>query len=479
MRAVSSLSLDFFNWCLLGVVAAVLAFQLAVPPIIGVGDNGDWYRIMIPAGFEHLPNPPPDARFFVNKTAFTRPNYHQLPYGFTSGTLVALVARAIGPILSSDGLFYIPIIGLLNSLVLLLGMGLILYGTQAMARLPRRVLGILLAIIFTDAGYVAFFNSFYTQTASLLFLLVTAGCFVMVLRSSGREPLWFAAFTVSSLFYVTSKPQEAPQALLLGALAIISARMIPLHRPWASGIGVAVVIVAVAVIVALPQQKSLHNQCLYNQVFDDLLRYSPDARDDLRALDLSEDLIRYQSHHAFEPETPIRTPEFQTAFFARVGYKDVIRFYLSRPVRLWELLSRRARYAFTLVTTYGNYDKSAGRREGAQTKSFKFWSSFKRTVFPGSMWTLIVLFGIHTAGMAILWRRGPQSNRFKLGILGFAILNLMAIGAFLTCAFLDGTLDIVRQLYAFNVMIDGMLIIDAIICWYALSHWWQRPNRLA
>ena len=33
MRAVSSLRLDFFNWCLLGVVAAVLAFQLAVPPL--------------------------------------------------------------------------------------------------------------------------------------------------------------------------------------------------------------------------------------------------------------------------------------------------------------------------------------------------------------------------------------------------------------------------------------------------------------
>ena len=477
MRPLSSIGLNFFNWSLLGIAASILIFQLVVPPVVGVGDNGDWYRLMIPAGFRHLPNHPKDAGFFVNKVEFSSPAGS---YGYlVSGVSVALVARAIGPLLSRDGLFDLRIIGLLHAALLIFGLGLILRATQTLEKVPRRIGGVLLIFVFTDVGYVAFLNSFYTQTASMLFLLTAAGCFLMLISSREREGLWFSALSISALLYVTSKPQEAPQSILIGILLVFSALLASFPRPRLTGALAAVGIVVVAFGCALPSGKALHDQCLYNQVFDDILRYSPDVASDLESLELSQDLMRYQSHNAFEPDSPVRSPEFRSAFFANVGYHDVLRFYAEHPARFFDLLKRRADLAFGLVTAYGNYDRSVGKPEWTTSRSFSYWSTFKRKALPGSIWMLIAIFAVHFTGVALFWMKGPSDYRFRVGVIAFAMLNLMAIGAFVMCAVLDGILDVIRQLFAFNVMIDLMLLTDVVVLCYAVSLIWQRRNQVA
>jgi hypothetical protein len=479
MKSALFFGLDRFNWILLGLAAAILGFILLVPPIVGVGDNGDWYRIMHPSAFQHLPNPPQDARFFVDRVALTPWSSHRLREGHVvSGLIAAIAARVIGSVVSRDGTFPLPAIGILHSIVLLLGMGLILRGTQSLYAVPRRIIGVLLVFFFTDLGYSAFLNSFYTQTSSLLFLLTTVGAFVLILGGR-RAEFWYAVFVVSALFFVTSKAQEAAQSLLLAIPIVWSARRTKLRRPFVTGSLLALAVILLAFICATRSNRLLHDQCLYNQVFDDLLRYSPDATADLRTLNLDSSLLIYQSHHAFEANSPIQKPEFREQFFARVDYPDVLLFYLGHPVRLWNLLSRRAQLAFTIVTPYGNYDRSVGRPAWAKSKSFTFWSTLKRTVLPGSIWTLIVLFSAQFIAIYAAWKRRSQTQEYRLGLAGFAILNLMAIGAFLICALFDGRIDIIRQLFAFNAMTDLMLLTDAAVLVYVVRAFWQSRNGLA
>ncbi len=140
------------------------------------------------------------------------------------------------------------------------------------------------------------------------------------------------------------------------------------------------------------------------------------------------------------------------------------------------LVTRRSHKAFTLVTHYGNFEKSSGFPSGTKSNAFKMWSDFKENVLPGSPWTITVLFFGNIAIATLVLIRGPKSNSWHLGLFAFVILNLMAIGSFLTATLGDGTLDIVRQLYTFNTMTDLCLIGDVIFLTEAITRCLYHPT---
>ena len=456
------LKLDGFERVVLFIGALVLIYQIAIPPIVGVFDNGDFFHVMWPAGFRHVSEKPEDMNVFVNsKFLFEKPGLLKTHY-ISSETLIARLARVIGRILSKDGLFDIRVLGLMHAALLLLGIALIISAHKKLRTPSRRVLALLLVWIFTDVGYVAFFNSFYSQTASPLFLILTAGFFALLVGNEDKKWTYFAGFVLAALLFISSKPQEAPQGVLLAIIVFLAARAL---RPrWAKTVGVVLVAVVLgfATICYVAGPTGVKNNSLYNAVFEDLLKNSPDPAADLAELKLSNDLLKYVGTHAFIKDSPVPQDWFKAAFYQKVRHEDLLVFYMKHPSRFWSLITRRSAKAFTLVTHYGNFEKRSGFPSGTKSSAFKMWSDFKEKVFPGSPWTLMVLFFGNIAAVALLLIRDQKSNSSHLGLSAFGILNLMAIGAFLIPTLGDGTLDIVRQLYTFNTMTDLCLIGDVV-----------------
>ncbi|MEP7272421.1 MAG: hypothetical protein ABI882_13040 [Acidobacteriota bacterium] len=449
--------LDWFQRSMLAVAAGIMIFQLAVPPIAGLADNGDWPKIMHPAGFRHVSETPDLALFLSPKVEFAEPGWDgAYPRYLVSGRLIAKAARLIGPIFSRDGLFDLRVLGLLHASLLLVSLALVMAATFAQPAITRRLIAALLVLIFTDVGYVAFCNSFYSQTASLIFLVMTAGFFAMTLSARTREWMWYGGFALSATLFATSKPQEAPQIILLATLAAAIPRVLGMTRPFLLGASVSLCMIAITAVCGYGASREIHNPSFYHAFFHELLAASPDPKADLIAFGLNPELSRWAGSNAFQADSPARTPEFQKEFFEKVGYPDLYLFYLKHPARFWSLLGRRSEKAFTLITHYGNFDRSAGFAPGAQTSSFRLWSGLKMRAFPGSIWTLIAIFAASFTAVSLLWRKATP--RYRLGLAGFATLNLMAIGAFVVCALSDGRLDIVRQLFAFNTMVDLMIV---------------------
>jgi len=350
----------------------------------------------------------------------------------------------------------------MHAALLLLGMALIISAHNKLQTPSRRVLALLLVWIFTDVGYVAFFNSFYSQTASPLFLILTVGFFALLISSDHKKWTWFAAFVFAALLFICSKPQEAPQAVLLAMIVLLAARS--LKTKWATTLGIvsAIGVLVFAIFYYLAGPTEVKNNSLYNAVFQDLLKNSPAPAADLAELKLSNDLLKYAGTHAFIKDSPVSQDWFKAAFYQKVRHEDLLVFYMRHPSRLWSLITRRSAKAFTLVTDYGNFEKRSGFPPATRSSAFKIWSDFKERVIPGSPWTLIILFLGNIAAVILLLVRGPRSSSWHLGLSAFGILNLMAIGAFLIATLGDGTTDIVRQLYAFNAMTDLCLIGDAV-----------------
>jgi len=352
---------------------------------------------------------------------------------------------------------------------LLLGLALIISAHNKLRMPSRWVLALLLVWIFTDVGYVSFFNSFYSQTASPLFLILTAGFFALLVSSDHKKWTWFAGFVFAAWLFIYSKPQEAPQGVLLAMVVFLAARA--LKTRWATTLGIvsAIGVLVFAVLYYLAGPTGVKNNSLYNAVFEDLLKNSPDPAADLTELKLSNDLLKYVGTHAFIKDSPVPQDWFKAAFYQKMRHEDLLIFYMRHPLRLWSLITRRSAKAFTLVTHYGNFEKRSGFPPGTKSSAFKMWSDFKERVFPGSPWTLMILFLGNIAAVILLLVRGPRSSSWHLGLLAFGILNLMSIGAFLIATLGDGTLDIVRQLYTFNTMTDLCLIGDAVFLIEAIT----------
>lgn len=467
---LKDLPLDWFQWLMLGLAAATMVYQLAIPPIIGVADNGDWSKITNAAGLKQIPlDTSEHTRYFTPKLAYGEPGWRGWrPRYWVSGRVFARIAAPLGRLVSRDGLFDMRVIGFLHALTLLVALGLVMAGTHSLLAIPRRLTAVLLVFVFTDVGYIAFLNTFYAQAESLIFLIMTAGFFALALTAQRFQRLIFLGFVISAIAFATSKPQEAPQVLILSALAMALARFLRLERPLRMGVAAALLMLIMSAGSYLGASTVLKVPNLFNVVFFDVLRYSPDPMADMAALNLPPDWFGYVGKHAFVKDTPLAIDGFQQELLKRVGFSKLLAFYLTRPSRLWAHLSRRATSAFTLINNQSHFSRESGIREGTHGR-LRFWSDFKKRVVPGSVWTLIAIFIVHLGAAVRLWVKHARTSSFRLGLMGFAALNLMATGAFLIASMGDGPVDVIRQLYAFNAMTDLMLITDAAFVTQAIA----------
>lgn len=132
-------------------------------PCLGVADNLDFWRVMRPAGIEHVtPVDRPGA--FVRCTFRVGPT--ALTYGGSSSALVAWASRSLWWAFSpAGGLMDLRQVGLLYLILF----AAVIFG--ALASGVRPLIVVLTAAVIIDPGYLLFFNSFYADPALFVALV--------------------------------------------------------------------------------------------------------------------------------------------------------------------------------------------------------------------------------------------------------------------------------------------------------------------
>src|SRR5262249_925474 len=137
----------------LAVAAVIISFQLFVPPIIGVADDADFYRVTLPLGLDHASTSFGDKYFdFVDA-------YVQAPQvysgWFTSELLMAFPAALVGKIVFRDGVFHVQLMGFIHAIIFLLALWMLLAQTRGLRPWLRAFTAALLVLVLTDVGYIA------------------------------------------------------------------------------------------------------------------------------------------------------------------------------------------------------------------------------------------------------------------------------------------------------------------------------------
>jgi hypothetical protein len=447
-------------------IAAALVWQLFLPPLIGLADQGDFSRIMGRFDIGHLSDKFYDRYFAYFESKYRIDKTEHWDPGFVSSqSLLVAIALRINSLFSKRGIFDIRFLALVLAALELAAAWLLLTYAPVKGRIGREVLLGIVFLMLSDVGYVAYFNSFYSESASFVFFLLALGFVLMTITRPSYGSL--LGVLVTSLLFVSAKGQNVPAGIIL---AVFSLRLLALKpglvwRWSCAGVALCLFSSSLYYYTLTPREVTM-KPSYYLSVFYEILPYSSSPRQDLVELGLDPKLLKYSGTRPWSPDAPMTDPDFEHLFFEKISLPKIIRFHLRHPIRLLQTLERCAGYAPGLRPWVGNYEKSEGRFPWLQSHTFNLWSSLRSKYSPGSLKSFAWFFLANFGGIALLYhhhRNGPLRDRLLLELQ--AALLLMAILQFLTVAIVVGTHEATKHLFLFDLLVD--VCFASAVLWLA------------
>ena len=435
-------------WMVIAVAAAVLSYQLFIPPIVGLADQGDFARIIGTFGYA-----PEDrsatiafvAPKYVPDPAARKPEWEQP----SSEYLFVACAILLNKIISPDGKLDIVVIGAVHALAFLAAFARLLLVTKQYRAGP--VLWIIGLVALTDVGYAAYWNSFYAEPASCIFFLLLAAESIAISNSKQASPRKIALWTLWAILFVMAKAQNAPLGVLL---TLFSVRLCW----WTNYRGTVlcpVLIGAATLFNVLTIPARVQWADAYNHMFLAILPESGNPSADLQAFSLEPSLAKYSGTGAWSPGSAFHDMVASGVVGNQITHAAIARFYLQHPARIWRHSKTLLPIAFSLRPEWcGNFERTAGRPPGARSTAFTLWSGLHEHVLRRISKLILILLCLSPAIALLAWIRSPDQRRH------IELLTLLSIGcltAFLVAALGDAW-DNVKHLFLFNLMLDACLI---------------------
>jgi hypothetical protein len=432
-----------YEWALLAVCAGLVGWQLFVPPSLGVADNNDFAKLIgrVCLGGEHP---------LFEYVSF---EYHQATeYCWDSG----LITSAVLPLrvaMAAGSRFDLRWLGAVYAVFFLAAFAVLQKLARGLRPAARLMVPLSVVFVFGGASYVPWFDSFYFDTASYVFLWFAI---LTSLRVMLRETVttWdYLAALACALLFETSKSQHTALALpLIACFWLRFGRARFPGIPWRIGATVAVVAAAVVMFTTAPRWYQTVNS--YNALFYQSLPHSQNPAGDLAQLGMEPAMARYAGQHGFLPDSPMQDARETERLGRFLSVRSLTLFYLSHP-RIAALVFRSAMAEGSLQRVrmqigarqyrLGNYEKSVGKPAEAQSHFFDFWSDLKAAVFGNRP----VLYGFYAAGLlAALWVLSVRGQVAAIAAVWTAMVALAAV-----LVMFDGV-DTGRHLFLFNAMLD-------------------------
>ena len=446
------------EWLAVSAAVPILVVVLFLKPVIGLADNGDFQRIMIGTGLEYLDDELSyeDKYFgyFIRQFRMTEPRFG----GYVSTQWIpVLLAKGLSGLVHS-GIFDMRALAAIYGVLLLAALWLLIRVNKGERPWTNVILALLAIVLFTDVGYLAYFNSLYGEPLSFVFLLLAFGFATALVRRDRPSVALLAGFFLAALFLTGAKVQNAPIGVLL---ALLGLRFLVLRKDkgWRRLVIVCssiLLLASVALYVSLPKEIRIINQ--YQTVFYGVLKDSPTPEQDLRELGIPEKFAVNAGTNYFG-EAPIdqQDPVFAEEYYPNFSHFKIALFYLKHPGRLVDKLEVAATQGMTIRPCYlGNYEQSSGKPAGSVAEGFGWWSEWKRGAIPNKLWFVALAFVVY---FAVVWleRRQAKDVRKKLYAEVFGFLGIVALIQFVLPVIGDGEADLAKHLFGFNVAFDLMI----------------------
>lgn len=451
------------------VVAVVLLFLISgyalfIQPLIGLADNGDFVRIMIPNDIKH------EAQRNVNDYfGYFNHRYDRLQYYNDAGksiisthSLVIKTAMILDDLFTNDIKFDIRFLAAINLFVLALGIYWIVEVIEKKAdnRGVKYFLALMAVVVFGDIGYTSYFNSFYGEAVAYSFFLLSISALLKFSLDSGNKKRYLLVYFAASIMFIGSKNQYALNGVLAFVLLVTVAffKVRNTKKVIAAVLGLVLIITSALLYSTIDENIRLVNK--YHMMTRGVMLFEPDVGEVTKRIGINEQFAMLSETIYFD-RTPIIDPKDEILlndFYPSYSLTSVLLYYMSNPKAFSKIMEFGWKNSFSIrPEVLGNYTRDSGREYGERTKFFTLWSYLKDNYIPHSSnfayFFLIICFALAVNRMIAYNRNGVEQTVYFSEIVMLYVL-LTGLSQIMISFIGSGDTDLKKHLFLTTVCLD-------------------------
>jgi len=471
-----------FTIGLIVIAALIIALVLFRFPQPGVADQGDFDRVMVPAGLtlqdEDKSNPD-----FIRFYDYTVTDY-QIKTNMITG-LLTIIGSSIGyaialvsyvcNLLGSD-VFKTQYLALVYGALYIFALVLIIRKIDVKSKIKLIFLALAMFFVLLDGNYLLWFNSLYGEPIMIITFTLFIGAVLnyinhkYVEKSNDKLIRNIVYLLCSAFLFLGAKMQAITSLPIIVAIVvkIFWDNKAIINRKTLMKLAVLFAIVIIYPIQINMVNKGISKDTQYNSVFYGVLNGSETPEQDLIDMGLNPDMAGEAGKHSYlekseyvkyVPHTQITEDEF----YSKISNGKLAKFYLTHPKRMIEGLEYTASKAFITSTSLGKYSRSYSEEPVREFNRFTTWSDFREKYLPAKLWFIAGVFMLMAIVSTYMFVKNKKNDSLKNKIL--LLWAVMCIGAIqFPMPFVgNGQADTAKQLYLFNFIFDILLLVMA--CW--------------
>lgn len=449
----------------------VLSYSLLLTPILGKTNNGDFGRFFLYGGLTDLGNSYEEIYDgYVHRIYKIGNPGILLPFGpnWVSGTIILKISVIISLLLKlSNGMLFMDLFNFDIRIQAILYCGIFLFSVFLILKAFKNstavkiVSSLFILLFFTDINYIAYFNSFFGEAATIVFLFLSIGSFLNLVNKNYPRKRDFILFFISSGCFLTSKTQQIP---LLIFMAIVYYGFYVYYKAFRKTILKGSLIVAalcIATLLSISDYTNKNN--IYQAVFTGVLMNSENPAKDLEELGLDIKFAPlagtnfYTKDLAFDP----MGEEMLKDFYPKASRGKILLYYTKHLDKLWQ------QFVISAENAYEFYNISEGNFEKGQHSTNKLLNTFRTDLAHKyiNIHRNIYLYLVFTISflLALLYYFIRYKDR-KIRLTAIFLLLLLASGAsqLILPILGSGQADFGKHLFMLNFSYDILLGISSI-----------------
>ncbi|KPU45259.1 hypothetical protein OXPF_11510 [Oxobacter pfennigii] len=462
----------------------ISGYALFCQPLIGLADNGDFFRIIASNGLKHEQNRDVNDFFGYFNYKYDKLQYYNELEGKIKSThnIILRLSIAIDDIFTNDEKFDIRFQAAICLIVLAFSIYWMVEIAEAMTQNKKLqyFFALMAVVIFGDIGYTSYFNSFYGEAIAYPFFLLSISALLKFILKDGMKIRYILTFFMATFIFIGSKNQLAPNGIIACILLItlLFFRIEINKKILAVAFGFILLVSTLVFYIVIDDSIYLVNK--YHMMTRGIMLFEPDVQQVTEESGLNgqyslmAETIYFDRTPAIDPKDEILIKDF----YSQYNIATVTMYYFTHPKAFSKMMELGWKNSFTVrPEVLGNYTRSSGRDFGERTSFFTVWSYFKDNYIPHTSGLIYIIFTIYVALSINRILKYRQKGRRVIDhcfeavmvyifLTGFSQILVSFIGA--------GDADLKKHLFMTTVSLDILFYFNLI---YAISIFHKKSSR--
>lgn len=450
-------------------------FILFVPPYIGMADNGDYFRILYSNGL-FFNDPNYDSQYL----GYFVKNYGILQYFnengatiFSSQSIFIKMSMVINQWFYSTEIFDIRFQAAIYLVLYVIGIYLLVEAlTWKHRNIRAYIISLLTIFIFADSAYIAYFNSFFSESVVLISLIYLVASVLLIRMGRYNVYPLLIVFTAASILLTTSKQQNAPVGVIIAVMGIllIFVKKSNIYR------------VVTAVSLASILFAGIGSYILISDEFKNINKFhamnrgvllnstDPEVALETFGIDRQYAVLSGDIYYLPYSTVDVNSNMLEENFYNKYGYFSILAYYIMHPTKAAEMMDLAAKNGFAIrPAAMGSYEQSAGKEFGAQTSFFSLYSNLKEASAPKTFGFIVIWASVIIGYFAPTFIAAIRKKDREAMITFPLMITLIGIGlsAMLVSIIGAGDADLAKHQFLFTSCFD-------VITYLCISSWLGR-----